>query len=68
MKVLVDVQDNKGEFILELINNFPFAKAKSISPAKAQILQEIKEAGENLNLVKQGILKPRAAKELLDEL
>jgi len=68
MKVLVDVQDNKGDFILELINNFPFAKAKSISPAKAQLLQEIKEAVENLNLVKQGKIKPRSAKDLINEL
>lgn len=68
MKVLVDVQDNKGDFILELINNFPFAKARAISPAKAQLLNELKEAVDNLNLVKQGKLKPRPAKELLDEL
>jgi hypothetical protein len=36
MKVLVDVNDNKADFILELLNNFPFAKAKPISQAKAQ--------------------------------
>ena len=47
MKVLVDVNDGKGDFILELLNNFPFAKAKPISPAKAQLLEEIKEAVEN---------------------
>ncbi len=68
MKVLVDVNDGKGDFILELLNNFPFAKAKPISPAKAQLLEEIKEAVENINLVKQGKLKTRPAKELLNEL
>jgi hypothetical protein len=68
MKVLVDVKDNKAEFILELLNNFSFATAKPISPAKAQLLEEIKEAVENLNLVKQGKIKPRPAKDLLDEL
>ena len=68
MKVLVDVNDNKGDFILELLNSFSFAKAKKISPAKAQLLEEIKEAVENLNLVKQGKMKARPAKELLDEL
>jgi polyhydroxyalkanoate synthesis regulator phasin len=68
MKLLVDVTDSKGDFILELLNNFSFAKAKPISPAKAQLLEEIKEAVENLNLVKQGKLKARTAKELLDEL
>jgi len=68
MKVLVDVKDNKGDFILELLNNFSFAKAKPISPAKAQLFEEIKEAVENLNLVKQGKLKARPAKDLIDEL
>jgi hypothetical protein len=68
MKVLVEVNDNKGEFILELLNNFPFVKAKSISPAKAQLLEELKEAVENLNLIKQGKIKARPANELLNEL
>ncbi len=68
MKVLVDVSDNKGDFILELLNNFSFVKARPISPAKALLLDEIKEAVENLNFVKQGKLKARPAKELLNEL
>jgi len=68
MKVLVDVNDNKGDFILELLNNFPFARAKPITPAKAELLEEIKKAVDNLNLVKQGKLKARPAKDLLDEL
>ncbi|MDO8951393.1 MAG: hypothetical protein Q7U86_02150 [Draconibacterium sp.] len=68
MKVLVDVNDNKGDFILELLNNFSFAKAKPISPAKARLLEELKEAVDNLNLVKQGKLKVRSAKDLLNEL
>lgn len=68
MKVLVDVNDNKGDFILELLNNFPFAKAKPISPAKAELLEELKEAVDNLNLVKEGKMKARPARDLLDEI
>lgn len=68
MKLIVDVKDNKGDFILELLNNFAFAKAKPISPAKAQLLEEMKEAVENLNRVKQGKIKARPAKDLLNEL
>jgi hypothetical protein len=68
MKILVDVNDNKSDFILELLNNFSFAKAKPISPAKAQLLEEIKEAVDNLNQVKEGKMKARPAKDLLNEL
>lgn len=37
-------------------------------PTKEQILQELKEAVNELKLVEQGKLKARSAKELLDEL
>ncbi len=68
MKVLVDVRDNKADFVMELLNNFSFVKAKTISPAKAQLMEDIKDAVENLNLVKKGKLKAKSAKELLNEL
>lgn len=68
MKVLLDIPDNKAAFFMEVLKSFSFVKAKPISPEKAQILLELKEAVENLNLVKQGKLKARPAKELLHEL
>ena len=37
-------------------------------PTKAQLLQEIKQAVKELQLIEQGKLKARPAKELLDEL
>lgn len=37
-------------------------------PTKEQILQELKEAVNELKMVEQGKLKARPAKELLDEL
>jgi len=59
MKVLVEVKDNKGDFILELLNSFSFVKAKTNTPEKAQLPEEIKEAVNNLNLVKEGLEKLR---------
>ncbi len=37
-------------------------------PTKEQLLQEIREAAEEMNLIKQGKLKGRPLQELLDEL
>ena len=68
MKVLIDVKDDKVNFILELLNNFPFVKAKPITPQKARLLEEIGEAVENLNLVKEGKGEFRSAKDVLNEL
>lgn len=68
MKVLVDVKNDKVDFVMELLNSFSFTKAKRISPADAQLLNEIREAVENLNLVIAGKMKPRLAKDLINEL
>ena len=68
MKILVDIRDNKAAFILELLNSFSFVKAKPISNEKALLIEEIKEAAENVKLAKQGKLKAKPLNELLDEL
>ncbi len=68
MKVLLDIKDNKVDFVMEMLRNFSFIKAKPLTLYKTQVLQDLKEAVENLNLVKQGKLKARPAKDLLNEL
>ncbi|MFM9836637.1 MAG: hypothetical protein ACKVOQ_00150 [Cyclobacteriaceae bacterium] len=68
MKVLLDIKDSKASFVMELLNNFSFVKSKPLTDEKAELIAEIKEAVENLKLVRQGKLKARLAKELLDEL
>ena len=68
MKVMLDIKESKVPFIMELLNSFSYVKAKPLSPYKAQVLEELQEAVENMKLVKQGKLKPRPAKDLLDEL
>lgn len=68
MKVLLDIKDNKAGFVMELLKNLPFVKARPLTPSKAQVLEELREAVENMTLVKEGKLKARPAKELLDEL
>jgi hypothetical protein len=50
MKVLVDIRDNKAAFIMELLNNFPFVKAKPITNEKALLMEELKEAVENVKV------------------
>jgi len=68
MKLLLEIPDNKAAFFLELINNFKFVKAKTVSAEKEQLMQDIKEAVDNLNLTKEGKLIARPAKDLLNEL
>jgi hypothetical protein len=68
MKVLLDIKDGKAEFVKELLKNFPFVKAEKLTPYKAGVLKGIKEAVEELKLVKAGKMKARNAADLIDAL
>ncbi|MAE85739.1 MAG: hypothetical protein CMB80_23585 [Flammeovirgaceae bacterium] len=68
MKVLLDIKDDKFDFVMELLANLKYVKAETITPEKAELFSEIKEAVDNLNQAKKGKLKLKSAKELLDEL
>ena len=68
MKVLLDINDSKAPFVLELLKNLPFVKAKNLTPYKAKVLEDIREAVEEMNLIKAGKLEARDAEELFREL
>lgn len=68
MKVLLDIKDNKALHLIEVLKGLPYVKAKTISEEKAQLMEEIKEAVDNITLVRKGKLKARPVKDLLDEL
>lgn len=68
MKVILDIEDQKASFFLELLKNFKYVKTKPITPSYAIMLEEMKEAVENMKLVADGKFKPQLAEELLDEL
>jgi hypothetical protein len=69
MKVLVDIPDNKADFGLEVLRNLVFVKkASPISGEKSVLIEEIKEAVEELNLIKTGKKQARNAEDFLNEL
>lgn len=68
MKILLDIKDNKADFMLELLKSFPFVKAKPLTSHKAEVLEGIKEAVEEMRLIKKGKLKARNAEDLFNEL
>jgi uncharacterized FlgJ-related protein len=68
MKVLLDIKDDKAAFFMEVLKNFTYVKAKPVTAEKNLLLKEIEEAVHNVNLAKQGKLKPKPLSELLNEL
>ena len=68
MKAILEIKDNKAPFVMELLNSFSYVKVRTITNEKALLLSEIKEAVDNVNLVKKHKLQARPAKELLNEI
>ncbi len=68
MKVLLDIKDSKAIHLMEVLKGLPYVKTEQLTDEKAQLLSEIREAVVNLKLVKDGKLKARSAKDLLNEL
>nr|WP_068890473.1 hypothetical protein [Pedobacter panaciterrae] len=68
MKVILDIKDSKAAFVMELSNSLSFVKAKPLSGENVVLIDEIKEAVEDLKLVRQGKLKVRPARDLINEL
>jgi hypothetical protein len=69
MKILLEINDNKAAFFMELLKSFKFVKnATTITDAKATRMKDLKEAVDELNLVKSGKIKGISAKDLLNEL
>ena len=68
MKVLLDIKDEKAASLLEVLHGLPYVKTKPLTPYKANIIQSVSEAVEEMNLISEGKMQGRNAKELFDEL
>jgi hypothetical protein len=71
MKTLtIKVPDKKYPFFKELVKNLGFVKevVTDDQPTKEQILDGIREAVEEVKLIKAGKLKGRKAEDLFNEL
>ena len=69
MKILLDIKDNnKALHLMEVLKGLSYVKTKTISNEKALLIEEIKEAVDNLALARKGTLKLKTARELYNEL
>ncbi|NBX80188.1 MAG: hypothetical protein EBQ94_07390 [Flavobacteriales bacterium] len=68
MRVLLDIKDDKALHLLEVLKSLPYVKTKTLSDEKALLMEEIKEAVEELKLVRAGKKKARNAVDFLNEL
>lgn len=68
MKILLDIKDNKADFMIELLKNFSFVKAEKLTPSKAEFLKELKGSVDEVKLAKEGKIKLQSARDFLNEL
>jgi hypothetical protein len=68
MKVLLEIPDNKASSLMDVLKSISYVKAKAITDAKALLLEEIKEAVEEMKLIKAGKKIGRNAEDFLNEL
>jgi hypothetical protein len=68
MKILLDIPDNKAASILDVLSQIPSVKARPLTDAKAQLMAELREAVEEMKLVRSGKKQARSLGDFLDGL
>jgi hypothetical protein len=68
MKVLLDVPDKNASSLLEVLRSMKNVKAKPLTDSKALLMEELREAVEEMKLIRAGKKKARNVKDFLNEL
>lgn len=68
MRIILDINEDKIDFVLELLRNLPFVKFKQVSKVKSEQLNIISEGFEDLKKLKSGKIKGTPISELINEL
>ena len=70
MKVILDIQDSRAPFFMELIKSLGFVNIlKEVNNKKKSIaIQNLAEAFKDVKLYEEGKKQLKSAKDLLDEL
>ena len=70
MKVILEIQESKAPFFIELINGLKYIRiiTQIKEKNKSQAIQDLVDAFNDVNLFEEGKKKLKSAKQLLDEI
>jgi len=70
MKIILEVQENKAPFFIELINGLKYIRIlkKVENKQKSKAIQDILDAFNEVTLHEEGSIKLKSANQLLDEI
>ncbi|PPL00144.1 hypothetical protein [Parapedobacter indicus] len=54
MKVLLDITEDKANFVMELLRNLKFVKAQTLSSYKADVLEGVREGVQEAIQIQKG--------------
>jgi hypothetical protein len=61
MKILLEIPDNKASALMEVLKSISYVKAKPLTDSKAILMEEIREAVEEMKLIRAGKKRARNA-------
>jgi len=68
MKILLDIPDNQASSLIDVLRSISYVRVKPLTDTKALLMEEIKEAVDEMQLIKTGAKKARNAESFLNEL
>jgi len=68
MKILLDIPDSKASSLMDVLRSISYVKAKQLTDAKALLMEEVREAVEEMKLIRAGKKKARNVEDFLNGL
>jgi len=68
MKILLEIPDNRAVSFMDVLNSISYVKAKPLTEAKAKLLSEMKDAIDEIKLIKKGKKTGHNAEDFINEL
>lgn len=68
MKILLEIPDERAVSLMDVLKSISYVKAKPLTEAKAKLLSEMKDAVDEIKLIKVGKKTARNAEDFLNEL
>jgi len=66
--MLLDIPDNKASFLMNMLRSISYEKTKLFTDSKALLMDEIREAMEEIKGIRSGKKEARNAEEFLNVL
>ena len=68
MKILLEIPDNKASSLLEVLKSISYVKTKTLTDSTALLMEDIREASEEMKLIRSGKKNTRKGEDFLNDI